>query len=153
MRARDLEIVQADGRIYSVSLRPTSSGGFVITRTDITERRRAEAMIRDREALLATVLDTIPVAIVMARRDDGRIVYRSKEAQKTFPARGGVRAGLLRRSPGRGSNTSRRCASAEGSATTGSICAAATAACSTPRCPAGWWRTAARRTSCPRSAT
>ena len=85
MGAHDLEIVQADGRIYSVSLRPTSSGGFVITRTDITERRRAEAMIRDREALLATVLDTIPVAIVMARRDDGRIVYRSGEAQKLFP--------------------------------------------------------------------
>jgi PAS domain S-box-containing protein len=85
MQRRDLEIMQADGRIYSVSHRPTSFGGFVITRTDITERRRAEATIRDREALLATVLDTIPVAIVMARSDDGRIIYRSREAQKDFP--------------------------------------------------------------------
>jgi signal transduction histidine kinase len=81
----DMEIVQADGRIYSACYRPTSFGGFLITRTDITGRRRAEAMIRDREALLATVLDTIPVAIVMARYDDGRIVYRSREAEKEFP--------------------------------------------------------------------
>ena len=85
MQVRDLEVAQADGRIYSVSHRPTSFGGFVITRTDITERRQAEAMMRDREALLATILDTIPVAIVMARREDGRIIYRSKEAQKDFP--------------------------------------------------------------------
>ena len=84
-QVRDLEVAQTDGRVYSVSHRPTGFGGFVITRTDITERRLAEAMIRDREALLATVLDTIPVAIVMARSDDGRIVYRSKEAQKLFP--------------------------------------------------------------------
>ena len=81
----DLEIVQADGRIYAACYRPTSFGGFLVTRTDITERRRAEATIRDREALLATVLDTIPVAIVMARKDDGRIIYRSAEAQKDFP--------------------------------------------------------------------
>ena len=85
-RLQDVEIEQTDGRIYSASYRPTNFGGFVITRTDITERRRAEAMIRDREALLATVLDTIPVAIVMARRDDGRIIYRSREAERQFPA-------------------------------------------------------------------
>jgi len=85
MQVRDLEVAQADGRIYSVSHRPTSFGGFVITRTDITERRQAEAMMRDREALLATILDTIPVAIVMARSEDGRIIYRSKEAQRDFP--------------------------------------------------------------------
>ena len=84
-RLQEVEIEQSDGRTYSASYRPTSFGGFVITRTDITERRRAEAMIRDREALLATVLDTIPMAIVMARRDDGRIIYRSREAQKDFP--------------------------------------------------------------------
>jgi PAS domain-containing protein len=76
MQRRDLEIVQADGRTYAVTHRPTSFGGFVITRTDITERRQAEATTRDREALLATVLDTIPVAIVMARSEDGRIIYR-----------------------------------------------------------------------------
>ncbi len=85
-RLQDVEIEQTDGRTYSASYRPTNFGGFVITRIDITERRRAEAMIRDREALLATVLDTIPVAIVMARRDDGRIIYRSREAERQFPA-------------------------------------------------------------------
>ena len=85
MQVRDLEVAQANGHIYRVSHRPTSFGGFVITRTDITELRQAEAISRDREALLATVLDTIPVAIVMARAIDGRIIYRSKEAQKLFP--------------------------------------------------------------------
>ena len=119
-RLQDVEIEQTDGRTYSASYRPTNFGGFVITRIDITERRRAEAMIRDREALLATVLDTIPVAIVMARRDDGRIIYRSREARaavsrRAFPCaeplreragpvrlRGGGRdAGAGQRLPGR----------------------------------------------------
>ena len=119
-RLQDVEIEQTDGRIYSASYRPTNFGGFVITRIDITERRRAEAMIRDREALLATVLDTIPVAIVMARtrrRADHLPLARGGEAvsrraflcaeplrERAGPVRlrgGGRDAGAGQRLPGR----------------------------------------------------
>ena len=81
---RDVEVEHSDGRIYAVSNNATRSGGFVVARTDITERRRAEQMSRDREILLDTVLDTIPIPIVMARKDDGRIIYRSAEAWKDY---------------------------------------------------------------------
>ena len=39
------EIEQSNGRIYSVSYRTTKNGGFVLTRTDITERRMAEGRL------------------------------------------------------------------------------------------------------------
>ena len=81
---RNVEVEHSDGRIYSVSNNATRSGGFVVARADITERRRAEQMSRDREILLDTVLDTIPIPIVMARKEDGRIIYRSAEAWKDY---------------------------------------------------------------------
>jgi signal transduction histidine kinase/CheY-like chemotaxis protein len=80
----DIEIEHSDGRIYSVSNNPTRAGGFVVARADITDRRRAEDMSRDREVLLNTVLDTIPLPIVMARKESGEIIYRSAEAWKDY---------------------------------------------------------------------
>ena len=57
------EIEQSNGRIYSVSYRTTKNGGFVLTRTDITERRMAEGRLRESERQLKVVLDTIPLPI------------------------------------------------------------------------------------------
>ena len=74
------EIRQLNGRTYEISYHPTSSGGFVVTREDITERLQAEETIREREALLTTILDTNPTPIFMSRLDDGRIIYRSPAA-------------------------------------------------------------------------
>lgn len=80
----ELEIEQSDGRVYRLSYNITRNGGFVVTREDITERRRAEAMVRDREALLTTILDTNPTPVVMARLRDSKIIYRSPAAFRTF---------------------------------------------------------------------
>ncbi|MCK0102776.1 ATP-binding protein [Pseudohalocynthiibacter sp. F2068] len=81
---REFEVEFTDGKTYQVRFKPTRSGGYVVSRSDITESRRTEAMVRDRETLLATVLDTSPVSVVMARIEDGKIIYRSKEAAANF---------------------------------------------------------------------
>lgn len=78
------EIRQLNGRSYRISYHPTKLGGFVVTRSDITEQRRAEMMARDREALLTTILDTNPTPVVMARLEDSKMVYRSPAAAEIF---------------------------------------------------------------------
>ncbi len=77
-------IDHADGRSYEVSYNSTSHGGFVITRTDVTERRQAEVRLREREALLSTILDTNPTPVIMARLSDSKIVYRSAAAREMY---------------------------------------------------------------------
>ena len=78
------ELRHASGRCYRSTYYPSQSGGFVLRRTDVTEQRLAEARLKDSETLLKTVLDTIPIQIVMARKSDGQVVYRSAEAQREF---------------------------------------------------------------------
>lgn len=82
--ARDILIEHADGRCFEVSCTATRTGGYVVTRADVTERRRAEEMVRDREALLGTILDTNPTPVVMARLEDSRIIYRSPAAAEAY---------------------------------------------------------------------
>ena len=77
----------ADGRSYEVSYNSTSSGGFVITRTDVTERLKAETLVREREALLTTILDTNPTPVIMARLSDSKIIYRSAAARALYGER------------------------------------------------------------------
>lgn len=70
-----------DGKVYQVSFAQARSGGCVVMRRDVTEELAQNNLVRDREALLATVLDASPAAIVMARVSDSRIIYRSEEAR------------------------------------------------------------------------
>lgn len=81
---KETEIRQTDGRAFHISYHPTKSGGFVVTRSDITERRDAEDQVRDREALLTTILDTNPTPVIMAQLEDSRILYRSPAAIDTY---------------------------------------------------------------------
>lgn len=74
----------SDGRVYEVSYNSTTGGGFVVTRTDVTERRIAEAQLREREELLSTILDTNPTPVIMARLSDSKIVYRSAAAREVY---------------------------------------------------------------------
>lgn len=73
---RQREMKQADGRWSLVSNCPTRDGGFVVTRVDITERKRAEIAEREADALVRRVLEACPVNIQMTR-DDGTLLYRS----------------------------------------------------------------------------
>ena len=78
---REILAHHTDGKVYKVSFAPAQSGGIVVMRRDVTEELAENNLVRDREALLATVLDASPAAIVMARVSDGRIIYRSEEAR------------------------------------------------------------------------
>ncbi|MDW4500347.1 ATP-binding protein [Sulfitobacter sp. D35] len=75
----DNEIVaeHADGRSYLVNFKRLDDGGWMVMRRDISERKQAEA-------LLGTVLDASPVAVLMARLEDGMILYSSEEARAMF---------------------------------------------------------------------
>ncbi|WP_338549411.1 ATP-binding protein [Roseovarius phycicola] len=79
-----LEIPLTSGGYYEVQFSATKRGGFVVTNTDITERKQAEIAAQDQEHLLRMVLETSPVAVVMARLSDGLILYRSPRAKEMY---------------------------------------------------------------------
>jgi len=81
---REILAYHTDGKVYRVSFAPARSGGIVVMRRDVTEELADNNLVRDREALLATVLDASPAAIVMARVSDSRIIYRSEEARSVL---------------------------------------------------------------------
>ncbi|MHA3978792.1 PAS-domain containing protein [Halovulum sp. GXIMD14794] len=77
-------IEHSDGRAYRVSYNPISSGGFVVTRAEVTERLRAEQQVREHEELLRTIIETNPTPVFMARLSDSRIIYRSPAAYRIY---------------------------------------------------------------------
>ena len=93
-----------DGRTIAVISQPTPDGsGWVVTHEDITERRRAE-MERDRsQAFADTVIESVPVTIVVKDAADltYRLINRAGETYFGIPreailgktGRGGVHGG------------------------------------------------------------
>jgi len=79
--AKHTELRQLDGRFFEISYHPTRSGGFVVTRTDVTDRHEAEERAAERARLVTAILDTNPIPVVMARVSDGKIVYHSPAAK------------------------------------------------------------------------
>ncbi len=82
--AKNDEVNHSDGKSYQVSIHPTRLGGFVVTRTDITERKQIEAQRREGDLLVRTVLDASSAIVVMAKAGDGEILYRSPAAFEFF---------------------------------------------------------------------
>ncbi|WP_353646814.1 PAS-domain containing protein [Mesorhizobium sp. WSM2239] len=74
---RQQEFRHTDGGWFFVSNCPTREGGFVVTRVDITERKRAEEAAKEADALVRKVLEACPVNIQMTRAHDGKLLYRS----------------------------------------------------------------------------
>jgi len=54
-----------DGRVYAVSHRPMPDGGWVATHIDVTEQRRAERQLGETKQFLDSIIEHIPVAIVV----------------------------------------------------------------------------------------
>ena len=71
---QDYDLVHTDGHHYLVLVHPTKLGGFVVTCTDITDKKRAEAAERDGDLLIRQLLKASPAAVVMARVGDGEIL-------------------------------------------------------------------------------
>lgn len=80
----EYELTHTDGSCYLVSTHPTKLGGFVVTRTDVTERKKAEFAEREGDLLVRTVLDASSAIVIMARTGDGQILYRSPAALTLF---------------------------------------------------------------------
>ena len=74
---RQQEFQHTNGAWYFVSNCPTREGGFVVTRLDITERKRAELAAKQADEMVRKVLEACPVNIQMTRAHDGKLLYRS----------------------------------------------------------------------------
>lgn len=74
---RQQEFQHTDGGWFFVSNCPTREGGFVVTRVDITQRKRAELAAKEADELVRKVLEACPVNIQMTRATDGKLLYRS----------------------------------------------------------------------------
>lgn len=74
---RQQEFRHTDGGWFFVSNCPTREGGFVVTRVDITQRKRAELAAKEADELVRKVLEACPVNIQMTRARDGKLLYRS----------------------------------------------------------------------------
>ncbi|MEO0994805.1 MAG: ATP-binding protein, partial [Pseudomonadota bacterium] len=81
---RRYEFQHLDGNWFSVARHRTSDGGFVVTRRDITERKKAEAAEREADKMLRQVLEACPVHLILCRLDGGDIVFRSNSATEVF---------------------------------------------------------------------
>jgi diguanylate cyclase (GGDEF)-like protein/PAS domain S-box-containing protein len=59
------EVKTGDGRIISVVHQPVAGGGWVTTHEDVTERKRAEEQLRRTQKFLDTVVEHVPVPILV----------------------------------------------------------------------------------------
>lgn len=73
------EIKEEDGAWYSTSNSPTSEGGFVITRLDVSLQKQMEEEQRAADEILRRVLEACPVPILMSRVSDGKLLFKSPE--------------------------------------------------------------------------
>jgi diguanylate cyclase (GGDEF)-like protein/PAS domain S-box-containing protein len=76
-----------DGRFVSVVNRPLGGGDWIGTHEDITERRRAEQELERTKTFLDTVIDNVPVTIVVKHARDLRyaLINRAGEQQHGVP--------------------------------------------------------------------
>ena len=72
--SHQFERTRPDGRTLDIRGGPIPSGGFVTTYTDVSDRKRAEAIVRDSEHLMRLVTDNIP----------GRIAYWDNSLRLKF---------------------------------------------------------------------
>jgi len=82
--ATNWEFEQSDGRWFEYSHRTTRQNGLVVTRRDITERKRMESALREEQELVRRVLESAPVPISMTRLRDRLILYESPAMSAIF---------------------------------------------------------------------
>ncbi|MCX2725696.1 ATP-binding protein [Roseibium salinum] len=75
-----LEIELSNGAMHEIAMRQTPVGGFVVTQSDLTDKRQYEEHERQADILLRKVLEACPANVVMSRIGDGHIIYRSPAA-------------------------------------------------------------------------
>ena len=88
----NLEFEQSDGRWFEHSHQSTRQHCLVVTRRDITERKRIEGALREEQELVRRVLESVPVPISMTRLRDRYILYESPHMSALFLEDEGTRA-------------------------------------------------------------
>ena len=73
----DLELEQNDGQWFQFAYARTRNGGTVVTRADITRHKAMQAALRESEVLIRSVVESSPMPVVMARAEDGLVIYES----------------------------------------------------------------------------
>jgi PAS domain S-box-containing protein len=73
-----------DGRVIRISEQPMDGGCWVSTHEDVTEQRRAERHLLQTKRFLATIVESVKVAIVAKDARDLRYVFVNKAAEKLF---------------------------------------------------------------------
>ena len=84
IEGQPIEVELNDGSWREISRHPTSDGGSVTLRADITDRKRAELALRDSEAMVRRILEAAPVPVCMTRAEDGLILYESPASRRLF---------------------------------------------------------------------
>ena len=72
------DMTRANGRAINILSTPVPTGGFVVTTTDITERKQAEEELAEKEAQLRIVLDTVPGGIRYVDRDKNYVFFNKQ---------------------------------------------------------------------------
>jgi PAS domain S-box-containing protein len=98
--AEDREFRIADGRWVRVRESAIPGGGRVLLTSDITEHKAAQDQLEEREQLLETVANGIPLPIVIARISQPEILFANELATEVFglrigPQRDAIRAAYL----------------------------------------------------------
>jgi PAS domain S-box-containing protein len=79
------QLPRKDGRTLIASLAPLPGGKRLISYVDITDMKRRETEAEDARRNLATVLESLPVGVIIYDRDD-RFVFANRKLQDTLPA-------------------------------------------------------------------
>jgi PAS domain-containing protein len=80
------ERMGADGTSLEIRRNPVPGGGFISLYTDVTERRRAEALVEQSRARLADAIESISDGFALWDQDD-RLVLFNKRSQEILNLR------------------------------------------------------------------
>ena len=90
VRGEELDVTSRDGRpitlLYNSSPIRDAAGritGAISTAVDVTEQKKIEAAVREREARLSSILDTVPEALITINKD-GTMESFSRSAETLF---------------------------------------------------------------------
>lgn len=67
-----------DGRWFEAHVQPFGGEVFVALFVDVTERLKMESVLRDRERQLRTVVETVPLGVLLAEAPSGRIIMQNR---------------------------------------------------------------------------
>lgn len=79
-KPHSLEYVHADGAVIEIRRRSVPDGGFVVTQTDITERKKAEERVREREQQFMMILESAPVGVSVTDNNSTRLMVNQRYA-------------------------------------------------------------------------